>query len=218
MKIRIILVFFVLCQLHSAHTVAEENEKLRLIHADVLRGQKLGEQKIRQFVGNVKFQQGAAILTCARATEYENTGRFILHGDVAFVDTSKSLFGDKITYYESTKIAYIEGNVRLVDSTKILTADRTRYHDEEEEAFADGNVFLADEKENINISGDHGEYFLEPGYAKVTGNAVLTKTDSTDDGELYIYGKVFQMFKDGERFLVTDSVRVLRGDIEAFCD
>ena len=218
MKIRIILIFFVLCQHYSAHSAAEDEEKLRLIHADVLRGQKMGEQKMRQFVGNVKFQQGAAVLTCKRATEYENTGRFLLYGDVAFVDTSKSLFGDKITYYESTKIAYVEGNVKLVDSLKTLTADRIRYHDEEEEAYADGHVYLADDKENIDLVGDHGEYFRESGYAKVTGHAVLTKTDTTDDGELIIYGKVFQMFNDGERFLVTDSVRVLRGDIEAFCD
>ncbi|MBN1480618.1 hypothetical protein EH223_20930 [candidate division KSB1 bacterium] len=214
-----IFFFFVLCQFSFPQDAGtRQEEKLRLVHADILRGQKMGEQKLRQFIGNVMFRQGAATLTCERATEYENTGRYVLYGDVAYVDTAKSLYGDKITYYESTKIAYVEGNVRLVDSTKTLTADRIRYHDEEEEAYATGHVCLVDAEENIDLVGDNGEYKRNSGYAKVTGNAVLTKLDSARTDTLLIYGLVFQMFDDGERFLVTDSVRVLRGEIEAFCD
>lgn len=214
-----ILLFCVLCQfIFPQKAGTQEEEKLRLVHADILRGHKMGEQKLRQFIGNVKFQQGAATLTCARATEYEDSGRYVLYGDVAYIDTVKSLFGDKITYYESTKIAYVEGNVRLIDSTKTLTADFIRYHDPEEEAYATGNVFLSDAKENIVIVGDRAEYKRLTGYAKVTENAVLTKMDSAKTDTLIIYGLVFQMFDDGERFLVTDSVRVVRGEIEAFCD
>ncbi|MBN1465831.1 hypothetical protein JXA02_08730 [candidate division KSB1 bacterium] len=217
MKTRVVIVSFVLCQLLAQSTESEKDEKLRLVHADVLRGQMDGE-KIRQFIGNVKFEQGDAVLTCERAMEYEDVGRFVLIGDVAFIDSSKSLFGDKITYYDATKIAYLEGHVKLVDSTKTVVADRIRYHDEQEEAYADGNVILIDAKENIDILGDHAEYFRTSGYARVTGHAMLTKSDSTDDGELIITGKIFQMFDDGERFLVTDSVKVDRGDLEAFCD
>ncbi|MBN1560622.1 hypothetical protein JW998_10255 [candidate division KSB1 bacterium] len=217
MQVRIIAVCFVLCQLVAHSSESAQEEKLRLIHADVLRGQSDGE-KIRQFIGNVRFQQGAAVLTCERAMEYEDAGRFVLRGEVAFVDSAKSLFGDKITYYEATRIAYVEGNVRLVDSTKTLTAERIRYHDKEEEAIADGNVVLIDARENVNIVGDHAEYFRQSGYARVTGQAVLTKSDSATDGELIITGKLFQMFNDGERFLVTDSVTVERGAIKASCD
>ena len=216
----LILLLSVLCQFSfPQETGTDEEEKLRLIHADVLRGQKIGDQSVRQFIGDVLFRQGAATLSCDRATEYEGTGRYVLYGDVVYADTAKSLYGDKITYYESTKVAYVEGNVKLVDSTKTLTADRIRYHDEEEEAYATGNVFLADEKEFVELIGENAEYMRETGYAKVTGNnAKLVKTDSTQADTLIIFGTIFQMFDDGERFLVTDSVRVIRGEIEAFCD
>ncbi len=211
------LVFVVLCQLLFAQT-GRENEKLMLVHADALKGQKVGEEEVRQFIGNVEFRQGKATLTCERATQYELAGKFVLVGDVAFIDTSKSLFGDQITYYEATRISYVEGHVRLVDSSKTMTADRLRYLDEEKIAFADGRVALRDEKEQITLIGEHAEYDQENGYAKVTGDAVLTKKDTTDADSLIIYGGLFEMFKDGDRFIVTDSVRLIRGEIEAFCD
>ena len=189
-----------------------------LVHADKLLGQKAGEEDIRQFVGNVKFKQGKATLTCDRATQYELAGRFILTGNVAFVDTAKSLYGDKITYFDATRMSYLEGHTRLADSSKTLTSDRLRYSEQEESASADGRVHLADNKENIRLRGEHADYKRETGYAKMTGDAVLTKIDSTDGDSLVIYGGQFEMFDDGDRFVVTDSVRLWRGEIEAFCD
>ena len=214
-----ILTLFVLCHsLLAQSTDTTTVEKLQLVHADRLQGQNMGQDNIRQLIGNVKFRQGDAILTCNRATQYVEAGRTILYGDVAYVDTTKALYGDKITYYESTQIAYVEGNVKLVDSTKTLYADRLRYYDEEDKAVADGNVQLIDNKENLNLTGAFAEYLQESEYAKVTGRPVLTKHDTTDSSELIIRGAVFEMFDDGDRFKVTDSVHVTRGEIEAFCD
>lgn len=216
MKLRIyIVLFFVLWQF----AFPQEHERLRLVHADVLSGETDAQgREIREFVGNVKFRQGETILTCERATEFIDARRFELVGQVTFVDTVKSLFGDRFNYYESTKIAYVEGNVRLIDSTKTLTSDNLVYDDGNSEADAKGNVVLTDAAENVLILGDAANYVRDTGYAKVTGNASLTKTDSTDADTLVIYGRLFQMFDDGDRFLVTDSVRVVRGEIEAFCD
>lgn len=215
----IIALFFVLCQLAISQSDAvEETDKLMLVHADKLQGQKVGEENVRQFLGHVKFKQGKAVLTCDNATQFELAGRFVLSGNVAFVDTARSLFGDKVTYYDATRITYIEGHARLVDSSKTLTSDRLRYLEKEEQAFADGHVFLTDNKENVSMRGAHTDYDREKGYAKMTGDAVLTKIDSTDGDSLVIFGGLFEMFDDGDRFVVTDSVRLLRGEIEALCD
>ncbi len=220
MKYRIyIVLIFVLWQFTFPQNAGEGDDKLRLVHADVLMGKKdTRGGETREFVGNVKFRQGETILTCDRATEFINAGRYELFGRVAYIDTAKSLFGDKFSYYEATKIAYVDGNVRLLDSTKTLTADFLIYNDDESTSDARSHVFLADEKENVVIVGDEAFYHRDDGYASVTGNAALTKTDSTATDTLIIYGGFFQMFDDGDRFLVTDSVRVVRGEIEAFCD
>lgn len=211
--------YFVLCQLLFTQSHADENAtKLMLVHADILQGKKIGQESVRQFSGNVEFKQGEAILSCEQAIQYELAGKFILSGNVAFVDTAQSLFGDKITYYESTNISYVEGNVRLVDSSKTLTSDRLRYFDKEEKAIADGNVILRDDKEKVSLFGDHADYDQKIGFARVTGNAVMTKTDSTDADSLIIYGGLFEMFDDGDRIVVTDSVRLIRGEIKASCD
>ncbi len=220
MKYRIYVIFtLVLWQFTFPQQTGADDEKLRLVHADVLMGKKDDRgRETREFVGAVKFRQGETILTCERATEFIDAGRYELYGDVTYVDSAKSLFGDKFNYYEATKIAYVDGNVRLLDSTKTMTADHLIYNDEENIADATGNVVLVDEKEKVVIVGDDAHYRRDDGYAKITGHGALTKTDTTDADTLKIFGKVFQMFDDGDRFLVTDSVQVVRGEIEAFCD
>mgnify|MGYP006278629993 CR=1 FL=1 len=217
--LRYIFVFLVLCHpLVAQVSDTTQVERLQLVHADRLVGQNVGQDNVRQLIGNVKFRQGDAVLTCNRATQYVEAGRTILYGDVAYVDTAKSLYGDKITYYEATQIAYVEGNVKLVDSTKTLYADRLRYYDEEEKAVAEGNVVMIDDAEDMVLTGTFAEYLQESKYAQVTGQPVLTKQDTTDSSELVIRGSFFEMFDDGDRFVVTDSVHVTRGEIEAFCD
>jgi len=216
---RVIVIWVCFClALWAEEKESQSPDKLKLIHADTFQGQSFGGQSLRRFVGNVKFQQGDAVLTCHRAIQYVDAGRFTLQGEVAFVDTAKSLYGEKVTYYETTEIAYVEGNVQLLDSSKTLLCDRLKYFNKEEQAFAEGNVVLIDSLERINLKGKYAEYDRERGYAKVTDDAVLTKSDSTEEDTLKIYGRVFEMFDDGDRFFVTDSVRVLRGEIDAFTD
>jgi len=190
--------------------------RLQLIHADLLQGQKSGD--IRELVGNVKFQQGLAVLTCDRAVQYVEEGRTILVGNVAFVDTSTSLFADQVLYHELSRMSEAEGHVRLVDSSKTLNAERLIYQSDEEKALATGKVRLEDAKERVIIEGESAEYHRRVGEARITGHPVLTQTDTTDGKELIIHGAVFEMFKDGDEFQVIDSVQVIRGELAAFCD
>ncbi len=213
---------FVLCQAATAQTSAQadsaKSDKLILVHADVLKGYTLDHQKVRQLIGNVKFRQGSAVLTCDRASQYVTMNKTILSGDVAFVDTSRQLYGDQIIYFDKLKRALVEGHVKLVDSTKTLFSQKLDYFDEEEKAVADNEVVLIDSTENITITGEHAEYLSKKKYALVTGNPVMTKRDTSGADTLIIYGDIFEMFDDGDRFDVTGKVKVERGDITAFCD
>lgn len=193
-------------------------QRLVLVHADLLQGQNIGGQQIRQLIGNVMFRQGDATLTCERAVQYLDEGKTLLSGGVAFIDTARSLFGDQVTYEEKARITYVEGNAKLVDSSRTLLSNRLQYHEAEEKAAADGDVVILDEHERSKIEGRHAEYDRKAGYAKVTGKPTMSRADSTGESELVIRGVIFEMFQDGETFVVSDSVHVQQGEIEAWCD
>jgi len=213
---------FVLCHAAIAQTSAQTDsakaEKLVLVHADILKGYTLNNQKVRQLIGDVKFRQGSAVLTCDRASQYVTRNKTVLSGDVAFVDTSKQLYGDQLVYFDKLKRALVEGHVKLVDSTKTLFSQKLDYYDEDEKAIADNEVVLIDSAENITITGEHAEYLRKKKYAQVTGDPVMTKIDTSGTDTLVIYGDIFEMFDDGDRFDVTGQVKVDRGDITAYCD
>lgn len=202
----------------SAADQRKKASKLILEHADVLEGQRLGDREIRRLKGNVKFRQDSAILTCDEAVQYLSEGRTVLSGGVRFVDSSRTLSGDQVTYEEATRVTCIEGNAELSDASHRLRALRICYDDLTEKASAEGAAELSNEKERTTIVGARIEYDRRSGYARVIGKPQMTRVDSTDGGELIISGVFFEMFEDGDRIVVSDSVRVLRGDLEARCD
>lgn len=192
-------------------------ERMRLIHADELRGEMFGKQFVRRLIGHVKFKQGSALVTCREAQEFVDDGKVIFNGNVSFIDQSKALYGDRIVYYRSQKLFVARGNVKLVDSTKILTADDLQYFEQDEKAIADHHVVLADTSERMTLTGKHIEYFRNKAYAKVIGQPVFSRLDSLAERKLVITGDEMEMFDDGERVKVMDNVEVKRGEVTANC-
>lgn len=209
------------CQASDAFSLqkkqGEPKERMRLIHADELRGETYGKQFVRRLIGHVKFVQGKATVTCREAQEFVDEGKVIFNGNVSFIDQSKALYGDHVVYYRSKKLFVARGNVKLVDSTKVLTADDLQYFEEKEEAIADHHVVLSDSSERMTLTGKHAEYFRDKAYAKVTGQPVFTRRDSLAERMLVISGDLIEMFDDGERVQVQDNVEVKRGEVTANC-
>ncbi len=196
---------------------AEPKERMRLIHADELRGETFGKQFVRRLIGHVKFKQGSALVTCREAQEFVDEGKVVFNGNVRFVDKSKALYGDHVIYYRSKKLFVAHGNVKLVDSTKVLAADDLQYFEENEKAIADHHVVLSDSSERMTLTGKHAEYFRNKAYAKMIGQPVFSRLDTLEDRKLVISGDLIEMFDDGERVQVLDNVKLKRGEVTATC-
>ncbi len=192
-------------------------DRLVLEHADVLEGRKQGSAELRRLKGNVRFRQGNAILTCDEAEQYLDEGRTVLSGGVAFVDSFRALYGDRVTYDERRRVTCIEGSAKLVDSVRTLKALRICYDDVSEKAAADEEVSLTDEKERTTVYGDHADYDRAVGYARIVGRPRLVRSDSSGI-DLTIRGRIFEVFDEGQKIVVSDSVEVRRGDLTAWCD
>ncbi len=222
-KILVISLAFVLSWSQSSNAFSlqkskdEPKERMRLIHADELRGETYGKQFVRRLIGHVKFIQGKATVTCREAQEFVDEGKVVFNGNVSFIDQSKALYGDHVVYYRSQKLFVARGNAKLVDSTKILTADDLQYFEEKEEAIADHHVVLSDSSERMTLTGKHAEYFRNKAYAKMIGQPVFSRRDSLAERALVISGDLIEMFKDGERVQVRDNVEVKRGKVTANC-
>jgi len=212
----IIYLFFVNFSLTTSHE--ENTERLILDNADRANGDMIRDRSVLILTGNVKFHQGDAILLCHKAFQYLDDDHTILTGNVQIYDQSKQLFGDQIDYYEKTKFANAEGNVKLIDSSKTLTADYIKYFQEQEKAIADSNVTIQYNDEHIFLVGKHAEYFRNDGYARVTGEPVFTRIDTTNNTELVITGELMEMFDEGDSVIVTEKVHITRGEIVADCE
>ena len=196
---------------------AESVDRLRLVNADLAKGRKIGDRNIRILEGNVEFRQGDAYIKCQRCVEYQDEGRYDFEDDVEIFNNGKWIYADRVIYYENPPIEEAEGHVRLVDSTKTLLSRKLRYLEQEETAFADDSVRILDEHNRLTLTGNHVEYRRTEGYAKITGSPILSKKDSTDTIELTISGQLMEMFDDGARVVVKDSVVIERGVVTATC-
>lgn len=195
----------------------ESQEKMRLHNADSMSGMNINGQSVIRLVGNVEFRQGDAVVLCNEAHQYQDEEKTVFVGDVSFTDKNKAIYGDIVTYYEPLKMFLAVSNVKLVDSTKTLLADTLEYYEDEEKAIAKSNVHMLDDAERVELTGKYTEYLRETGYAKVLGNPVFSKMDSTDEIELTIKGELIESFDDGDSVKVVNNVEIIRGEINAQC-
>jgi hypothetical protein len=148
---------------------------------------------------------------------YDNRDEIVLHRNVRYIDPEKSLTADRIVYNKTNQLARATGHVIVVDSLHTLKAERVTYNQQTEVIIADDNVFLTDSGNEVQLTGQHAEYRRDEKYAKVTGDPVLIRTDSTGQEELRITGVEMEMQNGGDKAIVTDSVHIIHKDGKATC-
>ena len=196
----------------------ESQERLHLNHADEAYSRSVGDKNIRVLEGNVLFTQGQWYWKCQICSDDPEQDIYTFEKNVEVYLNDKWLYADKVIYYHDKQMEEAQGHVRLIDSTKTLLANNLEYLEINEKAFATGDVRILDDTDSIVLSGEEAIYNRPEGYAKITGQPVFTKTDTTDSSKLIITGKIMEMFQDGDRLLVSDSVFVERGKVNAHCN
>lgn len=93
------------------NTLLAEQKKIILNHADTIEGSEEGEG-YQSVIGNVEFQDGALILRCDRATNYEGEHKIVLSGNISISDPAFAIYGDNGVYFTDRQTGEINGNVR----------------------------------------------------------------------------------------------------------
>ena len=193
-------------------------EPLQLIHADLLRGEMMQNEPVRLLEGNVYFSQGTAQMRCERAVHYVQSERVTFAGQVQIVTDDLALAADEIDYFSRLRRYIAVGHVILEDSIRTMSSRKLTFQEDTQTAYADEHFKLVDHSESMVLTGDSGEYQRRIGYVKVNGNLVFTRVDTVGKDTLVIYGSRGEMFDEGAKVIIKDSVRVRQRDLLASCD
>lgn len=99
------------------NTASAEKKKTILEHADLIEGgEKPGPSgtviPYRSAIGNARFLHGRTILQCDRATDWPDSERIDLEGNIIIKEGTVETRSDRGVYHTDTEIGELSGNVR----------------------------------------------------------------------------------------------------------
>jgi lipopolysaccharide export system protein LptA len=98
------------------NTLHAENKKIILLNADTVEGGETvsgdKQRPYRSVTGNVRFQHGTTLLSCERATEFEEEKKIVLSGNIVITDNDIEVYADNGVYYPEKELGELTGNVR----------------------------------------------------------------------------------------------------------
>ena len=195
----------------------ESEERLRLVHADSLVSVSRNGEEIAELMGHVQLVQGTAYLRCQNARLWQNENRAILSGDVTIHDGKRTLWSDRVYYDGKSRTEEAVGRVILQSGQRRITARRLNYSQEQQQARAHGDVVISDLVEMTTLEGDSAFYDRSLDYGFVEGTSRLAKKDSVSEEQMIVQGLKIEAWGEDQRVVVTDSVRIEKGDLNASC-
>lgn len=198
-------------------SAADKVDRLRLVQADSLAVETVGSRSIQKAYGHVEMVQGDAFMKCDRATNYQDENRALLQGQVILFDGKHKLWADEVLYEGKLQTETATGHVRLETDQRTLRADWIRYDRENSRALAKGDVHFDDMIQKAIVTGQVAEYDRKADYGWVEGDPVFTKIDTTAKDTLRVLGRKMEVWGEQKRVAVTDSVRILKGDVDGVC-
>ncbi len=160
-------------------------QPVRLKNADSLVGISLENNSVRNFIGNVVFEQGEITLKCDTAIQFIEANNVELRGNVIISKNKMVITSNWINYIGNSKNAYAKNKIKIQDTSNTLIAKRGEYNFE---------TNIAHFYEDVSIEND----------------SLLIKSDelinNTENDESVAYGKVRVFGKKNRSVIVSDTL------------
>lgn len=124
----ILTIFFSILLFFTSNLVLNAKQPVILKNADSLVGFSSETYNIRNFIGNVVFEQGEIILRCDTAIQYVDQNKVELMGRVVINKKNIEIRSSKIDYIGNEKIAYAYRFVQIKDSASVIEAKSGTYN------------------------------------------------------------------------------------------
>ena len=202
----------------TSFAIAQDtNERLRLIHADLLKRETIDGQAYQKLQGNVEFQQGKTNIKCDLATQIFERDPAALIGHVKIVDDTRQLFADTVYFYQQQRKQIARGHVISITETDTTRADCISYFEKEDKVVSEKNVRISNVRDRSVVRGGLAEYFRKQKYGKVLMDPVMTKLDSSGKIAMTITGDSMEVLEGGKRLLVKGNVTIRQQATDAAC-
>lgn len=221
-------------------TATQKDNRVYLIHADVLHYDELKKPDAQILNGNVQFRHNGATLYCDSAYFYETSNSFeafsnvkMVQGDTltlvskyAFYDGNEQmaearydvvlthrkqkLYTDSLNYDRLYNIGYFFEGGKLVDGNTVLTSDWGEYHTDTRMAVFNYNVRLRDKK--MLLTGDTLYYDTGKSLAHTLGPSTITSGSSIINTSDGYYNTKTEYSELYGRSVMKDGGKTLIGD------
>ncbi len=197
---------------------SQPRERLELVHADALEGERVGTVTVRRLEGNVFFRQGEAEMRCDRAVQYVEDERVVFRGHVVFTRPSQTLRAEKIEYLAGKREEWAEGGVVARDSLRELRCNWLHYEEIPEFGLAVGDVVLKHHGTRVSLYADTVAYQRAEGWAEGWGSPRIVQEDSLGNPVFTLTGSRVRWEQDSRKFVALGRVQIEQRGSWATCD
>lgn len=242
----VILCLFGLClaqskgHMKSRRSHQKVDNKVYLVHADVLHYDQMRNAEAQILNGHVVFRHKGAILTCDSAYFYQASNSFeafghvklrqadtlTLNSDYAYYDGNEEmaqarynvvlkhrgskLFTDSLNYDRLYNIGYFFEGGKLIDNRNVLTSDWGEYSTDTRKAVFNYNVKLRNKK--FVLTTDTMHYDTRTSMANVSGPSNIKSGKSTIYTEKGFYDTRRDRARLLDRSVITNKGKKIVGD------
>ena len=208
---------FLLIAVAGSSPAKEQQERLRLIHADVLRRQDVDERVIQSLEGNVEFRQGETSIFCDIARQFITENKYALIGHVRIYDVGQTLLADTVVIYEAERKQVASGHVVSIADQDTTFADRITYFDAEDKLISEGHVRIVKPDDMTELTAGVAVYQRNENYGKVWDSPVWIQFDSLGAEVTRIIADTLEMFRKENRTLASGNVKITQPTVMATC-
>ncbi|MDD5087414.1 MAG: OstA-like protein [bacterium] len=170
----------------------------------------------RELRGSVIMTKDSLNLTCENALQYPDSGLTTFLGNVEIRDPYRVLLADRVIYNEITEEIDATQRVRIYQSdTLSATAKRARYREQSAQAYLFDDVRIRERNRRLLLTGQIGYLDHDRRYGRMTGNPVLTETDSLLRTLTVVSADTIETFADRKLVRASGHVRVERDSLVA---
>jgi len=238
----------VLCCLVPATAQDDTGPQQPLIYtgnADNMIGTGPMESGTREYIGNVRFQQGNVIVTCDRALHYNALNRADLyghvkviqgtmtllapfasydgnnfttdaHGGVTVIDGNRTIKSARVSYSTKAHVATFVDSVRVTDDSTRIWADTVIHERDTRINRAMGRVVISDSVGTAWLSGHRAYHDQNRGYMQITGDASAWQWDLDEPDTMHIRADTLETWRgDSASYLASGNAEMVRGSVSA---
>ena len=196
---------------------AKEKPPINLERANILKNRVMGGEIVKELIDNVRITRADMAVECDFAVYFQKAQKIFFEQNVYYSDSLRQVWAERIIYYIEDDSLEAIGSVKVKQNVYLGYCRKANYTNNREKVFLHENVQLFHESENLTLTGDEGFGDKTLEYAKVFGNAFLTKKDTLGEVEITIEGHLIEFFDSENRAQAVDSVEIIRDDIIGNC-